>query len=1459
MSRRALHDWVLSGFRSGGRWGRKRRATGGSFPYQRRLRFEPLEDRRLLATVNTLIDVNANDGLTTLREAIVAAAPGETIDFSVTGTINLSSLGQLTINKSLTITGPGASLLAINAFDPTPASNNGDGSRVFNIDDGNITADKTVALSGLTLTGGDIVNGGGAIFNRENLTVSASTISGNSAGTSGGGIVNYKGTLTVTTSTISGNLASFSGGGIDNDNGTLTVTTSTISGNSATGNGGGIVNYNGTLTVTTSTISGNSANGGGGIFHYGGGLTVTDSTISGNAAAARGGGISSNSSLFSGEDTLVVGSTISGNTTANRGGGIYNADGLTIVRYSTITDNTAPVGRGSGVASHGDTGTRTEVYSTIIADNNSSDVDFVGDLTNSFQSNGFNLIGTGNATGEFVEPGDQSGVANPLLSFLADNGGPTRTHALIVGSPAIDMGDPAIVFNPAEFDQRGNPFVRVFDGDGDATARIDIGAYERQTLPGSSLIVDTLADEDDGDYSAGDLSLREAIDLAHGSVGTETITFDAALTSSGPATILLTHGALAIIDSLTISGPGASLLTIDASGNDPTPDVNNGDGSRVFTIDDGNFTTLNDKAISISGLTLTGGDVSGFFFGTGGGIYSREDLSITSCTISGNSATGSGGGISSSGGDLTVTNSTISGNSTTGDGGAIWTGDNLLVTHSTLSGNSAARYGGGIFSVNNLTGTETTTITNSTISGNSAARSGGGIYNFEGLTVIRHSTITNNTAPVGQGSGVASFSDNATRTEVHSTIIAGNTNSNVDFVFDVTNSFQSNGYNLIGAGNATGEFVEPGDQTGVTNPMLGPLADNGGPTMTHALLAGSPAINTGDPTAVAGAGGVPVDDQRDNPFSRVNNGRIDIGAFESSIPSPLVVDTLADENDGYFGTGDLSLREAIGLARVFVGFETITFAAALTSGGPASIVLSQGELRIVDALTIDGPGANRLTIDASGNDPTPLDNEGNGSRAFNIDDGSGALIEVEISGLTLTGADVSGAGGAIFTREDLSIASSTISGNAALTGGGLRSVGGDVTVAASTISGNVASSGGGGIYSQSTSLTVTDSTISGNAANGSGGGISTLYGSVLLSHSTITGNVADADGNNSGVGGGIGVFDNPYYPSVNVQLDHTILAGNTRGTSTRSDINGPIGGARFSLVGDNTGASIVNNGGNLIGTSALPIDPMLGPLADNAGPTLTHALLTGSPAIDAGDPSFSPPPDFDQRGNPFTRVYDGVGMDGARIDIGAFELQPLPPAFFGDYNQNGTIDAADYVVWRKTLGSNVTPYSGADGDGDGTIDQDDYGVWRTNFGQTVGAGSAEQGAGSVEFATANFRQGVGSGAVAEDPHPLDYSRPLPKGEVIVGALAEPGAVGDVPVSVHVGGSRPGGSRQDAAAMWRSSTSARRDEALVAWLASRGADERREVGASVARSINRKLADVPTNVVDAVFERLNLEV
>jgi len=253
-------------------------------------------------TVTNTLD----SGPGSLRNAIASAASGDTINFSVAGTITLTAAsGELLINENLTISGPGASSLAI-------SGNNS--SRVFEIGSG-----FTVTISGVTIQNGSAGAGGG-ILNSGTLMLSNSTLSGNSTnGDNGGGIYNHGGTLTVTNSTISGNSANGggSGGGIFNYLGTLTVTSSTLSGNSVVGSGfivgGGIYIYAGTVTVTNTTLSCNSAYAGGGIYTYGATPTLTNSTLSGNSAPYGGGGIFVYNNRLIAKNTILANNSIGGN------------------------------------------------------------------------------------------------------------------------------------------------------------------------------------------------------------------------------------------------------------------------------------------------------------------------------------------------------------------------------------------------------------------------------------------------------------------------------------------------------------------------------------------------------------------------------------------------------------------------------------------------------------------------------------------------------------------------------------------------------------------------------------------------------------------------------------------------------------------------------------------------------------------------------------------------------------------------------------------------------------------------------------------------------------------------------------------------------------------------------------------------------------------------------------------
>ena len=180
----------------------------------------------------------------------------------------------------------------------------------------------------------------------------------------------------------------------------------------------------------------------------------------------------------------------------------------------------------------------TSTPALSLTNSNNDDVAFVLGTTNSFTSLNYNLTGGGSGNTAFTGSGDRRGIFTPLLGPLAYNGGLTQTRALLLGSLAINGGDPAAVagVNVPVDDQRGTGFSRIFGG------RIDIGAFEFQSaLPAQNLVVNTIVDELDGNYGAGDLSLREALKIANDNFGVvDTITF-----ALSPVSILkLTQGEL---------------------------------------------------------------------------------------------------------------------------------------------------------------------------------------------------------------------------------------------------------------------------------------------------------------------------------------------------------------------------------------------------------------------------------------------------------------------------------------------------------------------------------------------------------------------------------------------------------------------------------------------------------------------------------------------------------------------------------------------------------------------------------------------------------------------------------------------------------------------------------------------------------------------------------------------------
>gem|GEM_PF-1029305 len=464
--------------------------------------------------VTTLAD--NDDGITgiahtSLREAINAANANADLSiisfdptvFGSATTINLT--GALPgLMSDLEIQGPSAGL--------TVRRDTGGDYRLFQVNSG------TVVLRDLTLINGNAIGGGGAIMNYNTLTVDNCMLLDNTASADGGGIESF-GLLTVVDSVISGNTSGAGGGGIQSWS-TLIVDRSIIRDNTAnSGGGGGIdIGANG-LTLTASTISGNSALAGGGIRHLGDSLmTVTNSTISENTATGLspsegGGAIHLNANYGSGGPGATLDSnTITGNSAPNQSGGMRHGIWLTA---GTLT-----------------------IENTILVANSTNDLDQVDGTLISL---GHNLVGLSNVSSSFAEIGDQINISSPGLGPLAENGGPTPTHALQAGSPALQAGSTALMV-----DQRGS--VRP-SGTAD-----DIGAFELVIVPG-----------DPAEVALGSLTATYDGNPHAISVTTTPSGLATAVTYDGNATVPTDAGSYAVVATVTdtdFNGSASGTLVI---------------------------------------------------------------------------------------------------------------------------------------------------------------------------------------------------------------------------------------------------------------------------------------------------------------------------------------------------------------------------------------------------------------------------------------------------------------------------------------------------------------------------------------------------------------------------------------------------------------------------------------------------------------------------------------------------------------------------------------------------------------------------------------------------------------------------------------------------------------------------------------------------------------------------------
>ena len=563
---------------------------------------------------NTFTVTNLSDsGAGSLRQAITDAnanAGADTITFAngLTGTITLTSaLPNLT--DDVTLSGPGAKLMTVarSSAAGTPAF------RILTIDNGAATP-PTVSISGLTLANGLIQStqntvsslnsyplkyfGGAVLSNKANVAFSDCAISGNGivlpvtvyipdpSGYGydlapppvgfGAGIYNYQGTMTLTRCAVSSNNASanIKGGGLCNDAGTVTLTDCLVTNNysAATGIGmitgvlgSGAYNYQGTMTLTRCTVSSNTASGyanGGGLYNEAGTMDLTNCTISGNQVIGKEGGLFEFGPAFGGgiwnSGTLnLAGCTLANNSAVTISTYFTGAD------YGPTSITTYIPGSGCSVYNAGaSSATQVNFYQTILVSGSYGQniVSASGIVLNSL---GYNL--SNDATGPNDGATDRLNV-DAKLSPLNYYGGPTPTHVPLLGSPAIDAGDPNFNGNPAT-DQRGQP--RVFNG------RVDIGAVERQAVE--------LIASDDAYSVKHDHTLRTA--------------------ASG---VLANDTGMAPLSAVLVTQPAHGTLTLNAGGSFVyTPNAGygvaaNSTDSFTYAIQDGNGRTSNVATVTIT-------------------------------------------------------------------------------------------------------------------------------------------------------------------------------------------------------------------------------------------------------------------------------------------------------------------------------------------------------------------------------------------------------------------------------------------------------------------------------------------------------------------------------------------------------------------------------------------------------------------------------------------------------------------------------------------------------------------------------------------------------------------------------------------------------------------------------------------------------------------------------------------
>ncbi len=1235
----------------------------------------------VVAQVRT-VTTTADSGPGSLREALTTV-PTTAVNFSsaINGQ-NIGLLSPVVITQDLAINGNGRTTTTVNGAAGTFV----------------ISAGRKVQFFNIGVVGARAVSG--AAINAMNAEVSVfdcafgNNLATGAAATEGGGAIWVSGGKLIIQRTVlysnRANGTSGSGGAIFVGNGAeLSVTECTFDYNIASRAGGAIEDATGASTtafVTNTTFVRNAANanpGSGGAYHISGAgnLNINGGEVRDNNAKKQGGG------LWNGTGNMNVGGVVftnnqaSGPNATDGGGAIYAQGGKVLITGNTrFIGNGAQGAAGSGGALLVDEGAMLEAYNAFFQGNGATraggaiennagagvtlkfgNVTIVGGLNGSFPGNGGGYHATGAGSVEFHGgvirdnfatgsggalwngTGNMLLLATQVLNNSAGNG--TLGQG---GGGIYNMGGRVSIQNGAVL--RGNLAYGFPSGSGGAILNTN----------GGTIVVDNATISANGAVRAGG-GIEDFSNT--GSLKLTSVTMDANNAYANPGSggaVHVTGGASVLVDQSTITNNralkqggglwnGTGVMTIssttfsdnEARGNQSTDGggaVYNAGGTVVVTT----RTTFNDN-------------VAGGTGGSGGAIFNAAGgtLNVFNTTMTANRATRAGGAIedaSGTGGGVEIFSTDFTGNKTgaiPGNGGALHvTGaGNVLIKDGVLANNFASSEGGAVWNGSGRMVLGDLTFNDNVARGNSAENGGGAVYNEAGTVEITSVDFNRNMADGDSGSGGA---------------------------------INNQGTAIIRGGNFTGNTASRAG---------GAIEDRGNASLT---LRDVRIVDNRTGAAPGNGGGIHV------------TGSAAVVLHEVEFRNNFA----ASEGGGFWhGTG----QGTVVMSR-FDGNVAAGNAADNGGGG----IFNEGGALDIDSTTI----TNNVATGTSGS---------GGGIFYNV--GSSGSISRSV----INGNRASRAGGGI---EDNSRGATTVAVNSSMiaknftgskpgNGGGIHITSdGIMTVAGCQILGNVAANEGGGLWNGSGSMTVTETTVANNTADGSGGGgIYNQGGLLTVSRSLVAANTISSS---TGIGAGI-LNDN----SGTTRVNFTTISGNqsafnaggianagvlevtaaTIAQNSAANRGGGIGQApgattatlRSTIVGLNTaptqGANLdvaagayLSAGYNLIesddanvfptaatdkeGTAAAPVTLGLQPLANNGGPTETHAIVCGSDAVNMGDPSLA---GVDQRGRP---------LFGLR-DIGAFELQTTCPPMFAPTNpvvQNVTT----FSVYPTQTRGNVT-------------------------------------------------------------------------------------------------------------------------------------------------------------------------